>query len=183
MIAGVGASSTGWWTVNRCDVSHIWAEAAWSWVPPSVFYYLLWWFEGNRQQSQKMRRVAWPGWDFMQIEKWIFINENNWGYVTLAWPSIAWLIHLPKPLSGTFTPILLTEPPNKSRTNAGREKELTYAHIICTDGTWTKRYGSKAHEFSIPPYNSTSYSHMESNDLAMGLLELTSWSIERDAKF
>ena len=41
-------------------------------VPPSVFCSLLWWLEVKDNRSTR-----WPGWDFMFIEKWVFLLSRH----------------------------------------------------------------------------------------------------------
>ena len=72
VIAQAWVPSSGQQTMNRCDVSHVWTKAAWSWGAffSSLFPTGVTW--GKRHQNYKMRGLVWPGWDFVFIEKWAF---------------------------------------------------------------------------------------------------------------
>lgn len=73
VIAQAWVPRSGQRTMSRCDVSHVWTKAAWSWGASFLFLFPTGVTWGERQQNYKMRGPVWPGWDFMFIEKWVLI--------------------------------------------------------------------------------------------------------------
>ena len=77
VIAQAWVPSSGQRTMNRCDVSHVWTKVAWSWGAffSSLFPTGVTWVK--RHQNYKMRGLVWPGWDFVFIEKWVFLLPQH----------------------------------------------------------------------------------------------------------
>ena len=99
VIAQAWVPSSGQRTMNRCDVSHVWTKAAWSWGAffSSLFPTGVTWVK--RHQNYKMRGLVWPGWDFVFIEKWVFLLPQH----SLALPDWYTCQSLCRSLSGLLS--------------------------------------------------------------------------------